>query len=915
MTIYVDITQLEKSRANTGIQRVVKEFLKRVSISQNVTCKIFIFNADNKQAQMLDNDEVSEFLNDIQNYQFKTQEAFDLMSLKPSSPTAFFDIDSNWNVILKREDLYPLLKQNGFLIFNFIYDLIPILLPEFAHETTAKNFTSFIKAVYNHSDLVMFDSHSAKNDFLEIQKKENNIREIPTRVIGLGSDFLKVEIQQQEKNIQNILDKKYILFVGTLEPRKNQADVLEAFETIASKYPDLNLVFIGKKGWKVESLIRKIVNHPLKNKQLYWLDNIDDNTLKQFYKNAFLVTYLSKYEGYGLPIAESLSYGNITITSKNSSMYEVGRDAADYVVYNSLNELISLITLYCDNDELYKAKKEFIKKVFKTTSWEQFYQSIEDVFTNYDKSLLFKQNHLSKLQFVFISIDKYNLEGTIKAIDKHVNFVKEYIIVTQAKLIKEFETIETSNKLTIIDENTILKEYKKGFSERDHQSKNWLLRASLLNIDMLEDEFIMLDDDNRPLKDITIDKFISKEGSYNAYYFNTLLDWHHSHTEYDKGQQNMKSILTAQNYELLSYSSHCPQIINKSILKEAVEKFFDIGLVTAIDEWSTYFNYAASVYPCVFNKKIYETLSWPGNPRNWETKFNPEEITFENYYKELYDIGFFTKENSYEDKVEIKKKQLAPFLKSKKIFVQNTEILSKNNMVHTTAKYQFKDVELYLSNIPYFVVVEQDSDVKLKFNYKLLNSKLKNIDVSIVMFLDGNYRTLQQISQTDNSSYKESLVEVVVTSQNLPENIYDLSFNIMINNEYIYKETSPYRMKLIVIKDKNVLEVLGNPTILKEKENNVQKTSLKSKIKALPLIGSLARWGYTLLRLNTQQRRIDNLEKIVNEQQNQIQTLSTKYEKLASDVSKQISFQSVSFQQRMDQFIFDAKIDSKNEKL
>ena len=242
MTIYVDITQLEKGRANTGIQRVVKEFLKRAALSKDIVYKIIILNEESRKAQILDNAEVSDFLKDMQNYQFKYKEELDLMNMKPSSPTAFFDIDSNWNVIFKRSDLYPILKENGFLIFNFIYDLIPIILPQYTHEHTAINFKSFIEAIYKYSDLVMFDSMSAENDFKDIKHKQNIMRDISTRVVGLGSDFLKIDIKQQDKKTKEILNKKYILFVGTIEPRKNQSDVLEAFETISEKYPDLNLV-------------------------------------------------------------------------------------------------------------------------------------------------------------------------------------------------------------------------------------------------------------------------------------------------------------------------------------------------------------------------------------------------------------------------------------------------------------------------------------------------------------------------------------------------------------------------------------------------------------------------------------------------------------------------------------------------
>ncbi|MEA2018426.1 MAG: glycosyltransferase family 1 protein, partial [Campylobacterota bacterium] len=639
MTIYIDISILEKNRANTGIQRVLKEFVQRVVFNDNdsYTFKILAYNWDSKNMELLGIQEVKSFLKETASFQFEKNNPIDLKTIKVNETTIFLDMDSPWYAPISRDQLYPTLKENGFLIFNFIYDLVPIILPEYAHPNTVKIFKPFLDAVYRYSDTVLFDSLSANNDFIDYKNSLNITRDIPSRVVGLGSDFFKSTLKINDNYINNILEKKYILFVGTIEPRKNQENVLDAFEILSEKYPDLNLVFIGKNGWKVENLIHKIKNHPLKEKQLFWLNNIDDDTLSYFYQNAFIVTYLSKYEGYGLPIAESLGYGNITIASKNSSMYEVAHDTADYISYNTQNELIDIISLYCDNINLYNLKKEYIKDNFKITTWDTFSNSIFTIFDNFEQSIYLTQNHLKKLQFVFISIEIDSIKGTVEACDKYVDFIKEYIVITAPKFISKFENITTKNKITIIDETTILKEYKDGFSKRDHVSKNWILRTSLLNIENLDDEFIMLDDDNRPLKKITIDKYITKEGRYNGYYFHNLLEWNHKGTEYDIGQQNMKKIIANENYELLSYSSHAPQIINKKIFKEATDKFFKIGLTTPIDEWSIYFNYAVSRYPYAFNKKVFETLNWPANPYQWDYPYSQTEISFENYYKEIYD--------------------------------------------------------------------------------------------------------------------------------------------------------------------------------------------------------------------------------------------------------------------------------------
>ncbi|MCX6075618.1 MAG: glycosyltransferase family 1 protein [Campylobacterales bacterium] len=383
MLVYIDISEFIKSRALTGIQRVQKEYIQKAILNAE-PLRILNFNPAINSFELIPNDEVLEFFKDIKNYQLKQYEPLDIFA-QHQEDKIFFDMDSVWNATPKRRILYPKLKESDFQIFNFIYDFIPFLFPEYSHAKSARNFPSFLSAVYECSDLVFFDSHSARKDFFTLKNELKIDKVYPTEVIPLGSDFTKVNTPKPQE-FEALLNSKYILFVGTLEPRKNQQKVLEAFELLVQKYEDLNLVLIGKQGWKVDDFAQILAAHPLKNKKLFWLQTIDDNTLNHFYENAFIVTYLSQYEGYGLPIAESLNFGNITIASKNSSMYEVGQDYADYIVHNSVAEIVDIISLYYENQELYNEKKEFIKKEYKSLSWNDMYNSLKVVFDKYQNS-------------------------------------------------------------------------------------------------------------------------------------------------------------------------------------------------------------------------------------------------------------------------------------------------------------------------------------------------------------------------------------------------------------------------------------------------------------------------------------------------------------------------------------------------
>lgn len=437
MIVYIDITQLEKQRVNTGIQRVVKEFLqKAITKDKTTTYKIIRYNQTLKKMQLLQNKEVELFLKDIKYFNFSILKTINIESIKATQTTLFFDIDSPWNAPYKRDKLYPTLKKNGFLIFNLIYDLIPIVLAQHVQKIVVENYKSYIQTVYNYSDFTMCISESTKKDFLSYKTSLNINRYIPTKVVGLGSDFLRVQNSSDDKIFNHILEKKYILFVGTLEPRKNQEDVLDAFEILSNKYDDINLVFIGMKGWNQDQFFHRLDTHPLRDKRLFWLKNIDDATLYHFYENAFLVTYLSKYEGYGLPIVESLQHANITITSNNTSMPEVGSDFADYVDDNNQQQLLDKISLYLDDENLYKQRKAYIKENFRFTSWDQFAQNIFTILKSYNKPTL--KEKIKSIPFIgFFSRWIYNLA--------RLNNLKYKIDILEEKLKQQTQNPKPKN--------------------------------------------------------------------------------------------------------------------------------------------------------------------------------------------------------------------------------------------------------------------------------------------------------------------------------------------------------------------------------------------------------------------------------------------------------------------------------------
>ena len=380
-TIYIDISEFLLNRKTTGIQRVIRELITRL-LNYNSTLHILTTKKESTTFMKLDNEELPSFLKNIQNYSFKNFTNIDIYS-ENSKNKIFLDIDTVWNAKISRETLYPKLKASNFKIYNFIYDLIPLLFPEYLYAKSKENFPTYLQSVYKYSDLVIFNSNSSKNDFLELKKNSLISRGIPTKTITLGSNYTNVQ-KRQESNYKHLLSTKYLLFVGTIEPRKGQLQVLEVYEEIQKTNPNLHLIFIGKIGWGVDAFINKLSKHPLKDKTIHHLRDIDDNELTLFYKNAFLVTYISKYEGYGLPLAESLSHHNVTIASRNSSMAEFSDEYIDFLENDSNEALKKLLKHYIENPNNLDLKRNAIQKNYKIITWDSFYTNLINIIENFD---------------------------------------------------------------------------------------------------------------------------------------------------------------------------------------------------------------------------------------------------------------------------------------------------------------------------------------------------------------------------------------------------------------------------------------------------------------------------------------------------------------------------------------------------
>lgn len=281
--------------------------------------------------------------------------------------SVFLDMESSWHNQYRRSELLPKLKADGISIVAVHYDIIPILMPDRVHPRTQSLFTEHILSQMAFVDLFICISRSSERDLLRYAQRTYPGRSIDTTTITLGSD---IAAEDGAAAPGARLPSRYLLSVGTIEPRKNLDLVVDALRGVADRCPGLGLVIAGRYGWNAESTLLKIREALRDGLEVLWLDRVSDRELKHLYENALLTVVPSTYEGCGLPVLEALRYGCPVLSSTAGALPEAGGDLVDYFQPDDAASLTALIIDYIEDPSLYRARKTMVSD-FTPPSWKQ----------------------------------------------------------------------------------------------------------------------------------------------------------------------------------------------------------------------------------------------------------------------------------------------------------------------------------------------------------------------------------------------------------------------------------------------------------------------------------------------------------------------------------------------------------------
>lgn len=252
-------------------------------------------------------------------------------------------LDSCWQY--DYEDMLKDCKSRGTKIVAVVYDLIPLTHSQFCVTQLVEHFADYFQMIGTYADGYIAISKTIRDQLREHMQDKTSLSDDAFTYFYLGAELKNhTNVAKARKNIiRHSKPARMYLVVGTIEPRKNHAYLLDAFELLWADGEDVYLYIIGKVGWRCDELINRIKSHPEYEKRLVCYFDANDAELTQCYKAAKAVVFASHVEGFGLPLVEAYQHGTPVYASGIPVFREIGQGQTQYFDLDEPSSLANII--------------------------------------------------------------------------------------------------------------------------------------------------------------------------------------------------------------------------------------------------------------------------------------------------------------------------------------------------------------------------------------------------------------------------------------------------------------------------------------------------------------------------------------------------------------------------------------------
>lgn len=339
--LLIDVTHIRENDLRTGVQRVVREFTRAAYTGRDRTSvpQAFAFTA-NEIVFADDYAQISGARCEVERNSVRQG----ALALRPFDQMLL--ADGSWHLNAWMRAPLERLKALGGSAFALIHDILPLQRPDLFHDHVTRSIADWLALMAEHCEGLICTSRTASDDLIVYLKDQN----IPVKSglrIGwahLGADPLG-ETSSADAPVQLNLPagSNIYLVVGTIEPRKGHVDILNAFDRLWTAGIDATLVFVGKRGWDIDTLAAQMDTHPEAGRRFREVGFVEDGTLRVLYAKARAAIVGSIAEGFGLPIFEAAHFGTPLILSDLPVFRELAGEHARYFRRGSTDDLVKTL--------------------------------------------------------------------------------------------------------------------------------------------------------------------------------------------------------------------------------------------------------------------------------------------------------------------------------------------------------------------------------------------------------------------------------------------------------------------------------------------------------------------------------------------------------------------------------------------
>ncbi len=280
-------------------------------------------------------------------------------------PDAYWTKRDIWETVQKA-------RESGVRVVSIFYDLIPLTHPEYVGERRREKFLQYVHQLVQHSDLVLAISKTVRDELRSFVRDELQLVDFDLSRIGyfkLGANFADVAgtIRPEIANYfqSSHEDGAPYIVVGSLDPRKNHVQTLDAFERMHALGRPRRLCFIGRTVGNSEVLMNRMRDTPLPERWFTHLADLSDAELQYAYRNCQAVIMPSMVEGFGLPIVEALWHGSTVLASDIPVHREVGGEMCEYFPLHDPEALMESVQGLEDR----QSRSRILE--FRPTTWDE----------------------------------------------------------------------------------------------------------------------------------------------------------------------------------------------------------------------------------------------------------------------------------------------------------------------------------------------------------------------------------------------------------------------------------------------------------------------------------------------------------------------------------------------------------------